>query len=54
MEDKNVIKLVASKVRYGVSDEIDLSYIGDICTIYDNWSLKNFKEPYEEQKIPFE
>mgnify|MGYP004450434731 FL=1 len=54
MEDKNVIKLVASKVRYGVSKEIDLSYIGDICTIYDNWSLKNFKEPYEEQKIPFE
>jgi|10_taG_2_1085330.scaffolds.fasta_scaffold16026_6 replicative DNA helicase len=53
MHSPTEIKLVASKVRYGVSNEIDLSYMGDICTIYDNWSLKNFKEPNEEQKIPF-
>ena len=53
MHSKNEIKLVASKVRYGESDEIDLSYKGDICTIYDNWSLNNFREPHEEQKIPF-
>ena len=33
---KNEIYLVASKVRYGQTGEVELGFHGDICTIYDN------------------
>jgi len=32
---RNEIRLVASKVRYGQTGEVDLGFHGDICTIYD-------------------
>ena len=52
MHSKNEIKLIASKVRYGESAEINLHYNGDICTIYDNWSIPHAKEIYGKD-LPF-
>jgi replicative DNA helicase len=53
MHSKNEIRLIASKVRYGESSEITLHYNGDICTIYDNWSIPHAKELDETKELPF-
>ena len=53
MHSKNEIRLIASKVRYGESSEINLHYNGDICTIYDNWSIPHAKELDETTNLPF-
>ena len=53
MHSKNEIRLIASKVRYGESSEINLHYNGDICTIYDNWSIPHTKETHETNDLPF-
>ena len=53
MHSKNEIRLIASKVRYGESSEINLHYNGDICTIYDNWSIPHTKEIHETNDLPF-
>tara|TARA_R100001594_G_scaffold44939_1_gene77463 strand:+ start:729 stop:2075 length:1347 start_codon:yes stop_codon:yes gene_type:complete len=53
MHSKNEIRLIASKVRYGESSELTLHYNGDICTIYDNWSIPHIKEIDETKELPF-
>jgi len=53
MHSKNEIRLIASKVRYGESSEITLNYNGDICTIYDNWSIPHAKELDVTKDLPF-
>ena len=53
MHSKNEIRLIASKVRYGESAEIALHYNGDICTIYDNWTIPHAKELDVTKQIPF-
>ena len=55
---KKEIQLIASKVRYGESNAVDLSYAGDCCTIYDNWTFpikevgRKNKEEEETLEIP--
>ena len=51
---KNEIYLVASKVRYGETGEIVLGYHGDICTIYDELPLINYKENNDTRELPFD
>jgi replicative DNA helicase len=53
MHSKNEIRLIASKVRYGESSEITLNYNGDICTIYDNWTIPHAKELDVTKELPF-
>ena len=47
------IQLIPSKVRYGVSKDINLTYQGHVCTIYDNWSTPIARESNETEKIQF-
>ena len=47
------IQLIPSKVRYGVSRDIELTYQGHICTMYDNWSTPIAKESNETEQIKF-
>ena len=47
------IQLITSKVRYGVSKDINLTYQGHVCTIYDNWSTPIARESNETEKIQF-
>ena len=54
MHSKNEIRLIASKVRYGESSEMTLHYNGDICTIYDNWSIPHSKEQDASRELPFQ
>ena len=44
------LQLYASKVRYGKTKDIELGYKGHICTVYDDWSIKNFQEPKEKDE----
>ena len=45
---KNVITLIASKVRYGDSGKTDLGYDGNKCKIYNT-----MEEILNEESIPF-
>ena len=45
---KNIITLIASKVRYGDSGRIDLGYDGDKCKIYNT-----IEEMVTNDEIPF-
>ena len=52
---KNIIRLKASKVRYGESGSSDLGYDGDKVKIYN--SFEEYESPevkvYEENELPF-
>ena len=54
-KDKNIIRLKASKVRYGESGSADLGYDGDKVKIYN--SFEEYESPevkvYEENELPF-
>ena len=54
-KDKNIIRLKASKVRYGESGSSDLGYDGDKVKIYN--SFEEYESPevkvYEENELPF-
>jgi len=54
-KDKNIIRLKASKVRYGESGSSDLGYDGDKVKIYN--SFKEYESPevkvYEQNELPF-
>ena len=60
-KDKNIIRLKASKVRYGESGSADLGYDGDKVKIYN--SFKEYQTPdikekvkekvYDENELPF-
>ena len=54
---KNIITLVAKKVRYGETGESDMGYNGDKCKIFDSYddfmnSIKR-KEMMDEDELPF-
>ena len=54
-KDKNIIRLKASKVRYGESGSSDLGYDGDKVKIYN--SFEEYESPevkvYEQNELPF-
>ena len=54
-KDKNIIRLKASKVRYGESGSSDLGYDGDKVKIYN--SFEEYESPevkvYEQDELPF-
>ena len=54
-KDKNIIRLKASKVRYGESGSADLGYDGDKVKIYN--SFEEYESPevkvYEQNELPF-
>ena len=54
-KDKNIIRLKASKVRYGESGSSDLGYDGDKVKIYN--SFEEYTNPevkvYEQDELPF-
>ena len=54
-KDKNIIRLKASKVRYGESGSSNLGYDGDKVKIYN--SFEEYESPevkvYEQNELPF-
>ena len=46
---KNIITLIASKIRYGNSGSVDLGYDGNKCTLYNN----GIEDVINDQKVPF-
>ena len=49
----NELHLVASKVRYGETGEIQLGYHGNVCTIYNELPITNYGEQHDTGKLPF-
>ena len=61
-KDKNILRLKASKVRYGESGSSDLGYNGDKVKIYNSFEeylnppkekINEQKEIFNEEDIPF-